>query len=322
MYRVEKATISSPTVTVCVPTYNHALYLEKAVDSIISQNIDRLHLIISDDASQDGTDEICKALKQKYPEQVTLVLHPKNVGILDNIESLYENIPADTKYVAWFSGDDLMLPGKLEKQVAFLDAHPDYVMCYHDTYIRDSDRDSQYRYNDIFGGQKAYEGQIAELLVENGCFVCGLSVMVRWQATNHIRHRKELSIYNDWAYFIEIAMLGKTGYLPELLGVYRRHNGNITRQRIDYDGPVSILEYMKEKYGFVDAANKGIIRNYLAFGFRFLVERNIGKCFELYKKALQIAFKKPAYALSFIYWNGFLIYQRIGIFLKTGKVSR
>ena len=72
---------TNPLVSVCLPTYNHCNYLRKAVESVLSQKTDfEIEVILGDDASTDGTQEICAEYSRKYPERVRLLRARENLG--------------------------------------------------------------------------------------------------------------------------------------------------------------------------------------------------------------------------------------------------
>ena len=120
----------SPKVSVCVLTYNHHAYIAECLESIIHQDTDfAFEIVIADDHSTDGTAEIVAGYAQRYPDIVRPLLRDANLGPTHNFIDLHNQ--ALGEYVAHIDGDDLMLPGKLQKQAQFLGAHPDYSVVWH-----------------------------------------------------------------------------------------------------------------------------------------------------------------------------------------------
>lgn len=310
-------------VTVCVPTYKHQDFIAECLESIFSQGLRKLTVIVSDDFSQDDTLKIVHQFKEKYPEQLIVIKNDENLGLERNVKNIYRHIPKSTKYISWFSGDDIMLPGKLAKQITFLRENPDFVMCYHNTIVRDYEKKFEYLYNDIWCGQKAYSGHITSELIKYGCFVCGLSVLMNYEKVKHISHNSKLGIYNDWAYFIEVSMEGKVGYLNQTLGVYRRHRGNITRHKLDSKGTTNILLHLRKKYiDHNDNINYALIRNYLSFSFKYLIARNFPDFFLYFKKAFQCGMRSRNGMLLLIKITALLFIQRVALFYKTRSIFR
>lgn len=128
-----------PVVSVCVQTYNQIDYLPSCLDGILMQktNFD-LEILLGEDASSDGTRELCIEYAQKYPDKIRLFLHERenNIKVEGNntgiFNSLYNFFSAKGKYIAYCDGDDYWTdPDKLQKQVDFMDKNPEYVISYH-----------------------------------------------------------------------------------------------------------------------------------------------------------------------------------------------
>lgn len=120
----------SPTLSVCVVTYNHEAYLRDCLESIVQQAVNfDYEIIIGDDASTDHTREIIHEFKARYPSVVKAVLHECNIGSTANYTAVHA--AAKGKYIAHVDGDDLMLPGKLQCQVDYLEAHPRCNVVWH-----------------------------------------------------------------------------------------------------------------------------------------------------------------------------------------------
>ena len=90
-------------------------------------------LFIGEDSSTDSTRKICKQIKEKYPDKIELLLNEKNVGPNKNAKQIFKkSFDSGAKYIAICEGDDYWTdPLKLQKQVDFLEANPDYVLCFH-----------------------------------------------------------------------------------------------------------------------------------------------------------------------------------------------
>jgi len=118
-------------LTVCIITYNHERFISQAIESVLMQNVNfKFEILIADDCSTDGTRAILKTYQQEYPNQIKLILQEKNVGPSKNWLDLVTS--PQSKYIAYFEGDDFWTdPNKLQKQVDFLEANPEYVVCYH-----------------------------------------------------------------------------------------------------------------------------------------------------------------------------------------------
>jgi glycosyltransferase involved in cell wall biosynthesis len=115
-------------VSVCMITYNHQSFIAKAIDGVMMQETNfRYELILSDDCSTDNTREICKLYHSKYPDKIKLLLPESNIGVIKN--SLGTLRACTGKYIAICEGDDYWTDAlKLQKQVDFMEANPEYGM--------------------------------------------------------------------------------------------------------------------------------------------------------------------------------------------------
>ena len=123
-------------VSISCITYNHAPYIRQCLDSFIMQKTDfTFEVLIHDDCSTDGTTEVIKEYEAKYPEIIKPIYEEENQYQQGkSAGSAVWNYPrAKGKYIALCEGDDYWIdPLKLQKQVDFMESHPDYSLCFHD----------------------------------------------------------------------------------------------------------------------------------------------------------------------------------------------
>lgn len=115
-----------PLVSVIIPVYNAEKYVEQAVRSIINQTYTNLEILCCDDCSTDGTFAILQKLAAE-DSRVKLFKNESNLKIVRTLNSLVA--AANGKYIARMDADDISLPKRIEKQVAFLESNPDYALC-------------------------------------------------------------------------------------------------------------------------------------------------------------------------------------------------
>ena len=120
-----------PLVSVCCITYNQEKFIRQTLDGFVMQQTTfPFEVVISDDCSKDSTRQIIAEYKAKYPEMFRDVSPEKNMGSMENF--FYSQEQAKGKYIAMCEGDDYWIdPLKLQKQVDFLESHPDYVIVFH-----------------------------------------------------------------------------------------------------------------------------------------------------------------------------------------------
>lgn len=122
----------SPKLSVGLPVYNGAEWIEEAIKSILGQSMSDLELIIADNASTDRTEAICRDAAAR-DARVRYHRNSNNIGLYRNFDLVFE-LAAGT-YFKWAACSDVCLDGFFEKCVAVLDARPDVVLVYPKTYL-------------------------------------------------------------------------------------------------------------------------------------------------------------------------------------------
>ena len=113
-------------VSIIMGIYNCAATLPEAIDSILAQTFPDWQLVLCDDGSKDNTYAVAKAYQERIPDKIILLQNKQNMGLNHTLNRCLQ--AATGEYVARMDGDDVSLPSRLEKEVAFLDAHPEYAI--------------------------------------------------------------------------------------------------------------------------------------------------------------------------------------------------
>ena len=217
------ASAQAPLVSVAVVTYNQRDFLDQCLRSVVAQDYEPMEIVVADDGSTDGTDRLLAEYAARYPGKFVLLRAERNQGVTANHNLALSGCRG--KYISWIAGDDLMLPGKIAAQVAYLERNPGCNICYHDVELFDdasgailcrcSDFDRQRR-----GG--------FETLVRHGHFNTGISSMVRRSASPD-RFHASIPVASDWLYYVEcLADGGTIDPIPGVFARQRRHPNNVT----------------------------------------------------------------------------------------------
>lgn len=123
--------MNKPLLSIVTITYNHESYIRKCIEGVLAQQVNfPIEFIIAEDCSTDGTLTICNEYAEKYPNLIKLITSENNVGAIANERRAMK--VAKGKYIAFCEGDDYWTdPLKLQKQVDFLEEHPDYSVTFH-----------------------------------------------------------------------------------------------------------------------------------------------------------------------------------------------
>jgi glycosyltransferase involved in cell wall biosynthesis len=223
---------ATPKVSVVVPVYNQARFIRETVESVLAQDHPNVELVLSDDGSTDGTTEILADYARREPERVRHVVAERNTGIAG---AFNRGLDAQTgELIAWLGGDDVMLPGKLSRQVAALRARPDATGCCHDAEVFDSDSGRVYgRFTEVYNGRRGVRDGGVELLLDPGYLMLPSTMMIRASAVQGRRFDPRIRVSNDWLFDIELFRTGRIVGIDEVLARYRRHTSNATSETLD-----------------------------------------------------------------------------------------
>lgn len=229
-----------PRLSINCITYNQKNFIRQTLDSFLMQKTNFPFVVyISDDASTDGTAEIIQEYADKYPDIIKPRLRTENVGGPKNyLENLMR---ADCEYFANCEGDDYWTdPYKLQKQVDFLDAHPDFSICFH--LVREKWEDGSGRKDALLPPPHVrYEKSVLTLddfFKHN--FICGANTVVyRWRFNRTDTRVEDYFPLNiepgDWFLHLLHAEVGKIYFMNEEMSVYRRHKGGIFYHQYESD---------------------------------------------------------------------------------------
>lgn len=285
--------VDLPLVSVWMLTYNHQKFIKDCIESVISQNYNKIEIIIGDDASTDKTQEILKEYQKKYPDIIKLILHPTNLGITKNSNSVLKECKG--KYLFFLAGDDLMLPGKIQKQVEFMEKNPQCSISYHSLEVFDSDTNSTIFYS------YAKRTGIHKDIIKYGPFFGACSAVVKMNDLPKIGFDTRLPIVSDWILYIDtLANGGTVEYIDEVLGRYRRHSGNITKIRKDYNNEIDLLNTCNiAMLNYPQYAKEALYRySEILAAMRF---RDEDKYLHFLKLSLKVNFRLKYFVCFFLY---------------------
>lgn len=203
--------------------YNCAPTLVEALDSLMAQTYQGFKVILCDDGSTDNTYQVAESYIQHNPGRFVLIRNEQNMGLNYTLNHCLEY--ADTEFVARMDGDDISLPERFEKEINFLDEHPEYAivscpMIYFDE-------------NGEFGrGRGGYEPSKQAFLY--GTPFCHAPCMVRREAYSDVKGYstdKRLLRHEDYNLWMKMMSRGHRGYMLEEKLYKMRDNRNASHRR-------------------------------------------------------------------------------------------
>ena len=212
-----------PRASVCMITYNHEKYIAQAIESVLMQKTDfDFEVVIGEDGSADGTADIVRRMAERCRPRIRPLLRDRNLGAQRNFVDVLQHCRGD--YVAVLEGDDYWTdPHKLQKQVDFLETHPDFVMCCHDAEMSCEgvvDRSSPFKKD--FPQVSTFDDIWRKFFIPTPSLVFRNRV-IREFPEWYCRVRS-----GDRALELMLAHSGKCYYMFEKMAMKRRHPGGIT----------------------------------------------------------------------------------------------
>ena len=240
-------------VDVNIASYNHERFIGKAIKNVLNQITDfRFRVLIGDDASTDRSPQIIKAFECRHPNKIEAFYHNINRGINTNLETngLFLLRQSTAKYIALLDGDDYWTdPLKLQKQVDFLEANPEYSLCFHDVEKLYDDGRKQLFQN------KAQIPFDTEYLIRNGrpCHTC--SILFRREALDlGFLNGRSRFLSGDLAILLNLSLSGNFKNIPEVMAVYRVHDKGISKdtawRKKLLDSNIDLLNFFNQRSNF------------------------------------------------------------------------
>lgn len=227
-----------PKISILMGIYNCASTLPEAIDSLLNQTCTDWELILCDDGSTDDTYAVAEGYRQRYPHKIKLLKNEQNMGLnmtLNNCLAV-----AQGEYIARMDGDDISLPERLQRELDFLEGHPEYAVVSCSMIYFDQDGDFR------TGSSLSAKPEPAQLV--HGTIHCHAPCMVRSQVMREVGGYsvdKKLLRVEDWHLWLKIYAAGHRGYnLDQPLYKMRDDRAAIGRRKFRYrlnEAHVSLL---------------------------------------------------------------------------------
>ena len=222
----------SPKVTVLMPVYNGEKHLNDAVNSILNQTFKNFEFIIINDASTDGTYEILKSFSDP---RIRIYTNKNNMGIAKSLN--FGIKMSKGEYLARQDSDDTSTPKRLNKQVYFLDTHPDYAIV--GSFARVL---NEYSEELRVRKRPTEDADIRQYLKTDNCIIHG-SVMIRMSSLLNVGlYDESMDKSQDYELWLRLSKKYKLTNIPEFL--YLR---KINQEKLG-------IKYIKEQQIFVTLA--------------------------------------------------------------------
>lgn len=221
-----------PLVSICCLSYNHAPYIRKCLDGFLMQETTfPIEILLHDDASTDGTDDIVREYAEKYPDKLFPLFEEENKfsqGYGGKMDFFNYN-RACGKYIATCEGDDYWTdPLKLQKQVDFMESHPEYSVCFHNCHVFDVRTNKIiFPSNSSMIGDDQQGIDVTAYDYFHKHLLQPLTMLFRLSMFDFDWHN-QYKYYRDTHEIYHLLRAGKGYWMKFDGGVYTRHNGGIS----------------------------------------------------------------------------------------------
>lgn len=284
--------IMTPLVSVHLLTYNHVTFIRQSIESVVAQKTTfPFEIVIGDDCSTDGTSAIVDEYAARYPELIKVVRGEKNGGPQPNSIRILENCRG--KYMAALEGDDYWIdPYKLQKQADFMEANPDFSICFTNSRVEFfGDQGEPYQLND---GLERDVFELKDLIGEKEIWFMGTATLFyTMKSIFPVQPWFHKTKSGDIPMIMLAARFGKIKYLPDVTAVYRRHPAGASNT--DHKDDAVFLENRIMMYTHLNEDT--------GYAFNKLFKRNLGGWYYLLLNAKQYRddyFKRLQLAMRYI----------------------
>jgi glycosyltransferase involved in cell wall biosynthesis len=212
--------MGNPRLTVLMPVYNAEKFLRKAIDSVLRQTFMDFNFIIFNDGSTDNSEKIIRQYSNS-DNRIKYFSSKRNRGYVYFLNKGLKS--ADTEYIARMDGDDISLPRRFEKQIAFMEKHKEIGIC--GTFLK------TFGYKrSVWSLPKFHDDILAGMLFES--MLHHPTVIIRSKIISDFNkfYKAEFMPAEDYEYWVRLGLLGvKFANIGEVLYRYRQHGKNVGR---------------------------------------------------------------------------------------------
>lgn len=303
-----------PLVSICCITYNHARYITDAIESFLAQRgMSSFEIVVSDDASTDGTAEILKSYAKRYPDLFRIILAERNEGVWSNFTRCLQ--AARGEFIAYCDGDDYFIyPNKISEQIDALYANPTCSFSFHDVLIVDESGLSLHKHS------KGRRSEHFETGIVKNRTIAGAPLIVAHANSlvfrrDHLDHSYFDALRNatggDYQLLLLLCSHGDGFYINKPLTAYRTNPDSISHRRRMSRKTLDEIKNTHEKMNnyFQRSFINEIKNNYIGHRMNFLeshfhhnlTSRSYIKAFTFFF-AMCFCSKKSQYSFGDLLW--------------------
>lgn len=229
MSQTAQVSASAPLVSVCLISYNHSQFIERALRSVLEQQLPfPIEIVIADDCSTDDTERIARRVASESTATVRFLARPHNLGPRANVLDMFAATRG--KYIAYLEGDDCWVDSnRLATQVAILEADPGVSGCFGRAVVVDESGSEMSDYFDYYDCPIPPAVVDQRLVLERGSSAPSCTLVFRGEAVRAAPEWYKTDGSHQ-GMSVLIASLGLLRFVDKVWGQYRIHNGGVWSQ--------------------------------------------------------------------------------------------
>jgi len=214
-------------ISVYIPSYNQKKYLSEAIESVLAQTLSPSQIIVADDASSDGSQEMIRGYANRYPHLFTTIFHESNQGVTRTRLDALHAVTGD--YITYVDGDDRLISTKLDLEINALQQHPNCDIAFSNNhYINEKgERLGTWLENEHLPPVgDVFIPTFARAYPKKNLFRMEMVVYQKWRDIGF--HDPKLNLYEDWDMRIRLTKHLKTVYINQPLSEIRLHRKGLS----------------------------------------------------------------------------------------------
>ncbi|MET0332408.1 MAG: glycosyltransferase [Dyella sp.] len=223
-----------PLVSMLIPAYNHGLFVQRCLDSVLEDPYPNKEIVIIDDGSTDNTADVIAAWVAKHHDDIPIqYVRRGNLGIAATLNELAER--ARGEFLRLGASDDYLLPGGFDAQVRYLLAHPGKGAVIGDSIVVDRDGNTLHGSGmcDLHNADKRLyrtDDGIARAIISQWA-IGGPVTLIRKHILDAVGRWNEGLRIDDWDFFLRLAARNALGFIDVRVCAYRLHGANMSKTR-------------------------------------------------------------------------------------------
>jgi alpha-1,3-rhamnosyltransferase len=268
---------NSPLVSVIIPAYNHELYIEEALQSVINQTYKNIQLVVINDGSIDGTHSKITNFIEKNNNFNIEYLSKPNEGICRTLNKGLEL--AKGKYVALLASDDMCMPDRIEKQLQLMEENSNIGLVFSDHYFMRFNQLTHIKATDYKPNiKKCFINNIQnvnmyeKLLTDN--IIPALTVFIRKECFDKVGGFDNNLWAEDYDMWLRISKEFPIAFIDEPLAYYRIHDKNLSHIAVSVATFKIIRAIMKKQYNEEPLKHQYLKKTYLFIKLWYTLIKN------------------------------------------------